>query len=443
MLAEFLDFVCYHHMFSHDRPVLVAVSGGRDSVVLTHLMSRSGFPFAIAHCNFNLRPGDCDRDEAFVRRLASSLSVPIHVASFDTNGHAAAHKLSVEASARQLRYQFFSDVVADQGYCGVVTGHHQDDSIETFFINLLRGTGIDGLRGIRPVSVQSFGSGDDVRSLTVFRPLLPFSRSRIDDYVQQCQLEYVDDYTNDSLDFRRNQIRHQLLPLLRQMSSSADETIVRSMSHLASAAEVYHDCVRSLSARHLQVRDSHVFISFESVGSLHPQHALMYQLLHPFGFNAAQVSDILADLSRQPGSVFLSHTHRLVFAQDGLLVYPLDAASLPQPQISREILLPSQLSSFKVPSGQILLDADAVSEPLALRHPRVGDRFRPFGMKGASQLLSDYFKDHHVDTVARESQWLLVDSQDRILWLVGRRASHDCSVTPSTCRILRISISLD
>lgn len=440
MYSKFAAHIASASFFDPSMPVLLAVSGGRDSVVLAHLMSRTSQPFAVAHCNFNLRPGDCDRDEAFVKALSDSLGVPCHVAHFDTRSYAHDHHLSIEAAARDLRYGFFAQLVSAHGYSGVATGHHRDDAVETFFINLLRGTGIAGLHGIRPQSVRLVPTDDGSLPLAIFRPLLPFSRAEIDAYVEQQGLAFVEDYTNAELEFRRNQVRHQLMPLLRQMSPHIDESMQSTMSALADAEQLYRDQLRLLAAQHLSKEGNHVAISYDSIRQLSPQFTVLFELLRPYGFNAVQIADILAGLDRQVGTEYLSPTHRLVFDYSGLLIVPKSAPTNNPPRLIREQLSRGQFQSLKVPAHQLILDADKLSEPLSLRHPRVGDRFRPFGMKGRTQLLSDYFKDHHVSVVDRDSKWLLVDAQDRILWVVGHRASELCSVTPSTTNILRITV---
>ena len=216
MLQRFIDYTQQQHLFSPGEEVLLAVSGGRDSVCMAHLFHCAGVPFSIAHCNFHLRPGDCDRDEAFVRALADHYGVPCHVASFDTRSVASSTGESIEEAARRLRYEYFAQILEQSSnrtikQSVVATAHHRDDSIETFFLNLFRGTGIAGLHGIRPISELRMKNEE----LRIIRPLLCFSRAEIDAYVVENHLEYVEDSTNAELDARRNQIRHRLMPLLR------------------------------------------------------------------------------------------------------------------------------------------------------------------------------------------------------------------------------------
>ena len=208
MLVRFREFIKKEHLLVEGQRVLLAVSGGRDSVAMCELMSLAGFAFGIAHCNFHLRPGDCDRDEEFVLRLAKKYNVPCYVREFDTVSYASQHSLSIEEAARQLRYGFFDEIAKKESYSAISTAHHRDDAIETFFINLLRGTGISGLHGIKP------------RNGIVVRPMLAFGRNEIDDFVQEHGLKYVDDYTNMQAIYLRNKIRLNLIPLLREIQPS-------------------------------------------------------------------------------------------------------------------------------------------------------------------------------------------------------------------------------
>ena len=253
MLQAFIAHIRQQHLFPTGQQVLLAVSGGIDSVVLTHLMHSAGYPFAIAHCNFHLRPGDCDRDETFVRQLAATYAVPIHVAQFDTASHAASHHQSIEQAARQLRYEYFEQLRLQHGYAAILTAHHRDDSTETFFLNLLRGTGLAGLHGILPVQGH------------IVRPLLPFGRSDIEAYAAQHRLTHVEDSTNASLDYLRNQVRHRLLPLLRELQPAADHTLQQTILHLQSTERLYQALLAPLQQQLVQpMPDGTIYISLRT-----------------------------------------------------------------------------------------------------------------------------------------------------------------------------------
>ncbi len=433
MLRQFISHVQQQHLFPTGQQVLLAVSGGIDSVVLAHLMHVAGFPFAIAHCNFHLRPGDCDRDERFVRQLAEDYGVPFFVAQFDTLDYAARQHLCVEDAARRLRYEFFEQVRSQQGFAAILTAHHRDDAAETFFLNLLRGTGLAGLHGILPVQG------------TVVRPLLPFGREEIERYAAQQQLSHVEDVTNASMQYRRNQIRHQVLPLLRKLQPVADRSIEQTILHLQSVERLYQRLLEPLRTQIVQPQsDGSVRISLQ-LPVFEERAQLLYELLRPYGFHFAVVEDILA--ARQSGRRFFSPTHQAVLDRGCLLVEPLlETAADPEPIPSLDVVETADFNfqAFdwrSLPPNRALFDADQVVLPLTLRHWREGDRFQPLGMRG-TQLVSDFFSDHKYSLPDKRRQWLLVDAAGQILWIVGRRTAHPSRVTDATARLITVTVEL-
>ncbi|MBQ0016347.1 MAG: tRNA lysidine(34) synthetase TilS [Bacteroidales bacterium] len=421
-------------MFLPQYRYLLAVSGGRDSVVLEHIARTECASYVIAHCNFHLRPGDCDRDEAFVRQLAGQSGVACFVAQFDTQSFATMHKLSVEEAARKLRYEWFEQLRQQQHCDYVVTAHHRDDDIETFFLNLLRGTGIAGLRGMRQLNGK------------VLRPLLEWSRADINAYVDRYQLQYVEDATNASVQYRRNQIRHQLLPMLRQMSPSFDDVMCRNMRHLSDVERVYQTTIGSLREQLLQEEsngvlsvDINLFKHYQAVYQL--QHAtLMYELLKPYGVSPSLSEDILSVLDAVSGKQFQTPTHTIVKDRNRLLIQPLDRVEV-TPSIHQELIPAPQVfdgSQFKCRDAAFF-DADKIAQPITLRHWLASDRFYPYGMSG-SQLLSDYFSNNKYSLIAKRTQWLLVDAEDRILWIVGQRSDRRFGVTSGSVRILKVTV---
>lgn len=453
----FEDFmISAQRLLSKEQKGLLAVSGGIDSSVLCHLMSLSGHPFSIAHCNFHLRPGDCDRDEAFVRKLASRYDVDLYVAQFDTITYANWEGQSIEEAARNLRYQFFQEVLQgkhrpiqrcqdrsddEERLTYIATAHHRDDAAETFFINLLRGTGIAGLHGIPS------------RNGNIVRPLLPFSRDEIEAYAQEQGLSHVEDYTNATTLFLRNRIRHQLMPLLRDISPTADQSIQRTIAHLSDAEIVYRESIENYRNRLLIEEGENVRISINEVKHLSPQRTLLFELLRPYGFNQGQIDDILQSLDSQTGTQFVSHTHRLYINRGELLVEAMSEDSKDTEEMT--ILGPIPLTVYHPLDGIDLtfelvsrfnkgegrnvayFDADRISWPLHVRHWHQGDRFHPFGMKG-SQLVSDYFSDHKFSLKEKEATLLLVDNDETILWIIGHRAA-DIRVIDKTKNILKVT----
>lgn len=429
MLQRFKLHIQQQHLLPSGQQVLLAVSGGIDSSVLAHLMFSAGYPFAIAHCNFHLRPGDCDRDEQFVRQLAEQYGVPIHVAQFDTADYAHQHHQSIEEAARVLRYGYFEQLLSQHGYGAILTAHHRDDAAETFFINLLRGTGLSGLHGILPVNGH------------LVRPLLPFSREEIEQYALQHHLQHVEDHTNASLDYRRNQIRHLLMPLLRQIQPTADHAIQQTIAHLQSVEQLYDGYVHILHQQRVHPQpDGTIEMDIEGTTAQE-----LFELLHPYGFNSATIQTVHA--ATRSGSQYLSPQYRAVYDRGRLVLTP----ACPSPDMARETAFSCRLTPLAVPFEQYrpqllqlppsraVFDADTVVLPVRLRPWHVGDRFHPLGVNG-TQLVSDYFSDHKFSLLDKQRQLLLVDADDHILWIVGRRTSHPHRVTPSTTSLLEVEV---
>lgn len=433
MLERFRQYIDKQHFFPDGGEVLLAVSGGRDSVALADLMHRCGIPFAIAHSNFHLRPGECDRDQRFVQQMADRLSVRFFTIDFDTTAHAAAHGLSVEEAARELRYSWFARLCDEKGFCCLATAHHRDDSIETFFLNLFRGTGIAGLHGIRPIS--SLGT------MTVVRPLLCFSRVEIDEYIAERGLEYVEDSTNAELDARRNRIRLQLMPLLRELYPSVDATMEANIERLTDAGKVFDAYVADLRGRLVQPYQSRLAtmqvpiqaISVEEIQSLDPQRTLLFELLKPYGFNAPTVDDILQTIALgHTGRQFLSPTHVAELHRGNLLIAHISKPIAPSLEFN------TANGKLQTTNNQLSenFDADLPHQPLAVRLWREGDRFCPLGMDG-SRLVSDFMKDCGLSLIERRQVHLLVDVDDRPLWVIGLRIDNRFRLTPSTTHVLR------
>lgn len=434
MISRFVDNVQKQHLFSSEKEVLLAVSGGIDSSTLVDLVSRGGFRFAIAHCNFHLRQGDSDRDEQFVRALAERYGVPCHVAQFDTVAYAKQEGLCIEDAARRLRYDFFDRLLLEYGYSAVATAHHRDDAAETFFINLLRGTGLAGLHGILP------------RNGHVVRPLLSFGRDEIERYAQANSLPHVEDATNASLIYRRNQVRHQLLPLLRQLQPSFDQTMQRTIAHLASAELLLNAFVSGVRAELVEpMPDGGLRVNMDKVAAYGPSaKQLLFELLRPYGFSETALGNIMD--AEQPGKRFLSAEYTAILDRGFLVVYPTHELEEPEPTVTTELFEPSPslLNDLRsLPSSVACFDADQVKMPLSLRHWRQGDRFQPYGMNRGSQPLSNYFIDHKIPLHRKSKIWLLCDSDDQILWVVGHRTDHRFRVTPETRNVLRVMVHVE
>lgn len=406
--------------------ILAAVSGGRDSVVLAELLHRGGYRFEIAHCNFHLRGDESDRDEQFVRDLANQYGVPCHVAQFDTDAYASEKKVSTEMAARELRYEWFEKVRQERRLDLIAVAHHRDDAIETFFINLLRGAGLAGLCGMKAQNGH------------VVRPLLHVSREEIDRYIAENGLHYVEDRTNATDLYLRNRIRHQLMPLMRDLNPSFDSVMSQNLHNLSDANEIYQSAVSTIIENIVTHRSDGIDeIPVARIETLKPQDTLLFEMLCPYGFNADTVNEILAGLHGESGRQYLSPTHRLVKDRQTLQVSALGTTdATPKLTISGPIAR-KEFTTLKTERNTILCDADLLKQPLTLRHWHDGDRFYPFGMKG-SQLVSDYFSDHKFSLLEKQQAWLLCDADDKIVWVIGHRADGRFAVTGKTMEIIEI-----
>ncbi len=468
MLDRFIGYIEQNHLLPSPsgrggggESVLLAVSGGRDSVCMADLFHRAGIPFAIAHCNFNLRPGDCDRDEAFVRRLAERYGVECHVAHFDTRAYAAAHSQSIEEAARHLRYDYFAQLIIQHSSFNihhsslltpVATAHHRDDSIETFFLNLFRGTGIAGLHGIRPVSELRIKNVE----LRIIRPLLSFSRAEIDAYIEENHLDYVEDHTNAELDARRNQIRHRLMPLLRELYPSVDTTMAANIERLHDTELLYKEYIEQLRSSLITPHSSLLtnlpieilsidlpaLLSTYSLSlPLTPLHSLIFEIISPYGFNASQVSDILE--AKENGKLFHSPTHVAELHQGHLLIapHPLPPVETAEGPIHSRPLPPvvtpeGPIHSRPLPEGGAPLQRrgggntqqgrENTRRGGGVRPWRPGDRIRLKSPSHSatpslshSKLVSDYLKDLGLSRIERQYVLVTVDENDQALSIVG------------------------
>ena len=444
MLSRFKQFVDAQHLIPYGGKVLLAVSGGRDSVCMAHLFHRAAIPFAVAHCNFHLRPGDCDRDQQFVRTLAATLGADFYTTDFDTRDYASRHHLGIEDAARRLRYDYFASLLQRYGFCAVATAHHRDDSIETFFLNLFRGTGIAGLHGIRPLSTINGHLPSVDGHLSLIRPMLCFSRADIDDYILRHGLDYVEDVTNSQLDARRNRVRLQLMPLLRELYPSADDIMEANIERFHQAEQVCDYAIATLRQRILHPLSSPLGLRFDCYDislllGLDPQRPLLYGLLQPYGFSSAVVDNILAALPEaRTGARFLSPTYLAAIDRNRLLVTERFVPTPPRVAIESVALIPQPVAHCPM---QEFIDADLVRQPLSVRRWRRGDRFCPFGMS-QQRLLSDFLKDCKINVFEKQCVYVLVDADDRIVWVIGLRLDNRFRITSATRSVLRLEATI-
>lgn len=428
-------FISAEQLLTPDGRHLVAVSGGADSVALLLILQRLGYQVEAVHCNFHLRGAESDRDEQFVVSLCQQRGVPLHISHFATKDYAEVHQVSIEMAARQLRYKYFEQLWQDISAQEVCIAHHRDDAVETLLMNLVRGTGIHGLTGIRP------------RNGHIVRPLLCVSRADILQYLDAVGQRYVVDSSNLVPDVVRNKIRLEVLPLLRQINPAASENIALTARRLADAERLFDASVQSIISK-LFV-DGAVDIS-SLLAQPSPEY-ILFELLSPRGFTPAQVQQVAASLqSPRSGCLFQSPTHELTIHGGRLIVeerrQPLPDLKIPEPGLYRytadtsfRVSLTDDVTVSRSPECATL-DAAKVRFPLTVRPVQSADRFCPFGMNG-SRLVSDYLTDRKLSIFEKRRQLVVLDADARIVWLVGQRTDQRFAVAPSTSQVLRIGIT--
>ena len=407
--------------------VLVALSGGADSVALLRVLLSAGYCCECAHCNFHLRGEESDKDELFVQHLCDRMGVKLYLAHFDTRSYASANKLSIEMAARELRYAWFEELRAQVGANAIAVAHHRDDSVETILLNLIRGTGINGLKGIAP------------RNGYIVRPLLQESRESIEEYLRALEQDYVTDSTNLQDVYMRNKIRLNILPMMKELNPSVAESIQETGVRLAEVARIYNRDRKEVLNRVLKEisADERQLCIVDVLQDVAPE-SLLYEALSPLGFNAAQVKDILhCIIAEQSGKRFFSLQWEVLRDRDSLLIHRRGVGNE-----VLELLVDEQeiTSGFMVPKDRFIacVDADKITQPLTLRKCRVGDWFVPFGMKGRKKV-SDYLTDRKRSLYEKERQWVVCSGED-IVWLVNERIDNRFRVKEDSHRVLLISI---
>lgn len=414
-------YIADNHLLAINEKVIVALSGGADSVALLLMLQELGYACEAAHCNFHLRGSESDRDETFVRQLCQERQVKLHITHFDTKHYASQKHISIEMAARELRYEWFETLRNQLEATAIAVAHHADDSVETFLLNLLRGTGINGLRGIRP------------RNGYIIRPLLCLKRNDILHYLTIRSQSYVTDSTNLQDEYTRNKIRLHLLPLMAEINPSVKDSIMNTAHHLDEAACFYHHAIGE--ARQRVSTDNGKTIDIAALMREPSPEALLFELLSSTGVNATQLHDIYKSLNGQAGKVFDTPEWQIVKDRTHLLVEPRQKNTRsPQLQMEECELTPD----FIIPRDKstACFDADKLSQPFTIRLWQQGDSFVPFGMKGRKKV-SDYLTDRKFSLAAKGRQWVLCAGNE-IVWLIDERPDNRFRIGPETKRVLII-----
>ena len=442
MLQLFKTYNQNKSLFSSSEKILLTVSGGIDSILMCDLFFKAGFNFGIAHCNFQLRGIESELDEAFVKQLAEKYKVPFFSKKFHTSNYAEQEKISIQMAARYLRYEWFEEIRKKNKFKYIATAHHQNDSIETFFINLLRGTGIAGLHGILP------------KQGNIIRPLLFANKLQIESFVKKNKLLYREDSSNASDKYVRNKIRHHLIPLLKEINPNVESAIVNDIKYLSDVEFIYRNNIENKRLEIVTKKNNSITILIKKIQKLNPLSTYLFEFLKPYNFNFSIVEEIIKVLDGESGKQFFSPTHRLIKDRECLIIESkketkelgqkkTDEAFLISKK-SKKILLDNIQLSFKVESekfnqqlvtdnNSVCLDFDKLDFPLEVRKWRQGDVFYPLGMTGKKKL-SDYFIDKKLSRIQKENVEILI-SNGKIVWVIGHRMDERFKVTKKTLKI--------
>ncbi|MGV3508361.1 MAG: tRNA lysidine(34) synthetase TilS [Sphingobacteriaceae bacterium] len=422
-------------MFSTNDKVLLAVSGGKDSVLMAHLFNEAHFTFGIAHCNFKLREEDSDEDENFSQKLAEQFGVPFFTTTFDTDAYSKQHKISIQMAARELRYRWFEEVRRDNDYQFIAVAHHQNDTVETVLLNLVRGTGIAGLHGIA------------AKRDKLIRPLLFLKREEIDGIIINNQLAYREDISNSSTKYARNKIRLEVIPKLKDLNPFLENTFEENSRRFKELEDFLNIQTKQLRKTIFQFNPSgDIKINLESLKELQPRKLLLYELFRPYNFSEYVLDDLISAWDGQPGKKFESSTHTLLLDRNSLILSAIRESKKTETLIYKNdhrIIW----EAFTFQSGELdagikmdfnsdiaFFDEALLQFPLKLRHWNKGDYFYPFGMRGKKKI-SDFFTSLKLPLTEKERIPILENGNGDILWVAGYRSDERYKITSNTKKV--------
>lgn len=441
MLEEFLAFNKKQQLFKKEDKVLLTVSGGVDSIVMCDLFHKAGFTFGIAHCNFKLRGKESDEDKAFVSGLAEKYNVPFWWKSFKTKPYAEKKKISIQMAARELRYEWMKRLAHDKKYSFIATAHHLDDSIETFFINILRGTGIAGLKGV------------PVKQGIIIRPLLFANKNRIREYAEAEKLVWREDSSNLTDKYLRNNIRHHLIPSLKKLNSGFEKTITKELSYLKDAAEIFRKFIEEKKQDIVVEEGKNILLNIKKLKDSEHAETILHELLRAYDFTPETTELIAKRMYTTAGKKFLSPTYRLIKDRDFFILTPhqepeeekVRFIKKNQTEFENEDLhlkinsWAGNLTHIKDKKSSVAyFDHASLTFPLKVRKWKPGDSFHPLGMNGRKKL-SDFFIDNKMPVNEKENVYV-IESGGEIIWVVNHRIDDRYKVLRNTKKIFQISI---
>ena len=439
MLAEFLNYIEEHSLINYGESILLAVSGGLDSMVMTDLCISAGIEFAAAHCNFCLRGKDSDTDEALVREFMDSGKIRLFSQKFDTVAYARENHISIEMAARELRYKWFETIRAENTFSSVAVAHNLNDNVETILLNLVRGTGIAGLTGMKP------------RNGYIIRPLLFASRQKIKDYCINKKVPYREDLSNADTKFHRNKIRHLVMPVLREINPSVETTLNNTATRLEGAYDIITSYTDDLRSKISSARKMEIVFDLNQLSELSAKESVLYELFKPYGITASKTRDLNKVINGRTGSQIFTSTHRLLKNRGQLIVMPITESVNTCYEInsanrfmdiplfkSAELLAIGHGFNTRAGKNTAYFDAGKIIFPVMIRNWQMGDSFQPLGMKHLKKL-SDYFIDRKYSLAEKEKALVMI-SGGKIAWLIGDRIDDRFKITEESQQVLRLEL---
>lgn len=423
--------------------ILVAVSGGEDSVVMLDMLAKANIQCVVAHCNFQLRGEDSNKDEIFVKNLAKKYGFKFFVVRFDTRKYAKKQKISIEMAARNLRYKWFEKIRTENNCKYIATAHHQNDSVETVLLNLTRGTGLRGLTGI------------PLKNRHIVRPILHLTKNQISEYVQKNNLQFRTDKTNFENKHNRNKIRNQIIPLFETINPAFAKNISENIERFSEIEQIFMQKIEQERKNCISIKNDFTEIDIEKLKNLSPLHTYLYEFLQPYNFSNKITDDIILSLNAESGKTFFSETHRLIKDRNKLIISNLikkKSGSITLSNVFGNVSICKKLpdgtkilfemfdktKDFRIEKSPKIayFDFEKLSFPLELRKWQAGDYFFPFGMKGKKKI-SDFFVDKKMSLLEKENAWLL-SSNGKIIWVVGMRTDGRFAISLETKKVLKI-----
>jgi tRNA(Ile)-lysidine synthase len=445
LIEKFISNNNTQHLFQKKDRLYIAVSGGADSVVLCELCHLAGFKFEIAHCNFQLRGGESERDEKFVRSLGEKYLTDVFVERFDTNTYAEKKKISIQVAARELRYAWFDELMTDASNLKLqtsylLTAHHANDNIETVMMNFFKGTGITGLRGILPKQGH------------IIRPLLFAKKGEILSFIEENKLSYVEDSSNSSDKYTRNYFRHQLIPSVQKVFPQVEDNLINNIERFRETDLLFQQSIGLIKKKLLERQGNEVHIPVFKLLKLVPLKTIVYEVIKDFGFTAHQTDEVIGLLKSESGKYISSSTHKIIKNRNWLIIAPintLQAGHILIEKNAREVefemgklkfkLYPNGDHKLPVSKDMAAIDLDQIVFPLLLRKWRQGDYFYPLGMQ-KKKKLSRFFIDQKLSITDKEKIWVL-ESNKKIIWIIGQRIDDRVKISRSTKNILELRVA--